>query len=239
MQAALAKGVASAMAAGAAGYLTSASIPVTVGAAISGFLMYARVWIQGYYFDSRYWPSPDLSGRVALVTGGTMGGLGFAAASILAKMGATVIVTVRTDAKGKAAVAALGESAQYILCDFTSTASIHAAAAQLGSMGVGRLDMLVLNAGIGGDKTAPARTWMANQIGPFLFTELVRPLLEATVREHGGARVVAVSSGAHKRAAISHDDPWTAGGREGGAMLGNSPYGQSKLAQVLHMRAHH
>jgi hypothetical protein len=46
----------------------------------------------------------------------------------------------------------------------------------------------------------------------------------------GDARVIAVSSGAHKRAAINYDNPWEPGAKVGGA------YGQSKLAQILHMR---
>ena len=238
MQKFFAKAAASALAAGAAGYSVPASsslkAPFAIISALCGLLLYARVWIQGYWFDRRYWRKVDLSGRVALVTGGTVGGLGFAAASILAQMSAIVIVTVRSKAKGEAAVAALGEGASYILCDFTSTASIKAAAAELSSMGVRRLDLLVLNAGISGDKNAPGNVWMANQVGPFLFTERLRPLLEATADEYGDVRVVAVSSGAHKRAFINYDDPWVAGG--GVMTLGASPYGQSKLAQIMHMR---
>ena len=164
MQAAIGKGVGSALTAGVVGYMLarqagSLTIPITLASALSGFLFYARVWIQGYYFDKRYRPSPDQTGRVALVTGGTIGGLGFAAAKILADMNAVVIVTVRSDKKGKEAVAKLGKNASYIVCDFASTASIQAAAAKLGSLE--RLDLLVLNAGIGGSKEDPGKVFRA------------------------------------------------------------------------------
>ena len=99
-------------------------------------MYYARVWIQGYYFDAHYTPTADLSARVAVVTGGTVGGLGFAAAELLAQMGATTIVTCRSEAKGKAAVAALKQSAghdrvSYVLCDFMSCASCNTAAREI------------------------------------------------------------------------------------------------------------
>ena len=70
-------------------------------------------------------------------------------------------------------------------------------------------------------------------MGPFLFTELLRPLLEATGKTHGAVRLCAVSSGAHKRAAIYYEDPFNV--PSDGAFSG--AYGQSKLAQVMHMRA--
>ena len=90
----------------------------------------------------------DLSGRVALITGGTEGGLGFEAAMILAKMGATVVVTVRTPAKGQAAVEKIKRSAgnervSFLCADFLSVGSIRRAAAEISSK-FSRIDMLVL-----------------------------------------------------------------------------------------------
>merc|ERR1712113_1179512 len=75
--------------------------------------------------------------------------------------------------------------------------------------------------------------WMANQVGPFLFTKLLTPLLSDTAKSSSdGVRVVAVSSGAHKKAAINYNDPYVVASTSpfGG------PYGQSKLAQIMHMR---
>ena len=242
----LAKGLGSAV---AAGYATSwaaahlslpplASGGLTAAASASALVYYARVWIQGYYFDAHYIPTADLSARVAVVTGGTVGGLGFAAAELLAQMGATTIVTCRSEAKGKAAVAALKQSAghdrvSYVLCDFMSCASCNAAAREI-LKAAPQIDMLILNAGIasgpGGDDAA---VWMTNHLGPFLFTECLSPALTAAAaRPDGDVRVVAVSSGAHKGASINWEDPFSPTGK--GAFAG--AYGQSKLANIMHMR---
>ena len=82
----------------------------------------------------------------------------------------------------------------------------------------------VLNAGVASGDAA--KMWMSNQLGPFLLTSLLAPTLAATAAAFGGVRVCAVSSGAHKRASVAFDSPWASA----------SPYGQSKLAQIMHMR---
>jgi hypothetical protein len=68
-----------------------------------------------------------------------------------------------------------------------------------------RLDMLVLNAGVG--RGEPARIWMANYIGPFLFTSLFSPILTATAVEHGDVRIVAVSGGAPQSTTKTRGNP--------------------------------
>jgi len=230
---ALGGGTASALACSALGFGIAPTIFSVLFATVGSFLYYARVWIQGYYFDKRCRVDADLTGKIAVVTGGTVGGLGYAAAEILHKMGATVVLTVRTAAKGEEAVAKLGggERASYELVDVLSSASAATGAKALAKK-LGRLDYLVLNAGVAKGDTA--EMWMANQVGPFSFTELLTPLLVQTAKAHGDVRVVAVSSGAHKRASIDFEDPWAPTGPDGG-MLGNA-YGQSKLAQIMHMR---
>eukprot|EP00929_Paragymnodinium_shiwhaense_P053683 TRINITY_DN26893_c0_g1_i1.p1 TRINITY_DN26893_c0_g1~~TRINITY_DN26893_c0_g1_i1.p1 ORF type:complete len:359 (+),score=65.41 TRINITY_DN26893_c0_g1_i1:101-1177(+) len=239
---ALAKGVASAVLGGAVPYLICSKaalapfikIPATGLGAAASFIYYARVWIQGYYFDKRCNVTVSLDGKVAVITGGTCGGLGYASAEILAKMGATVVLTVRSKAKGDEAVAALKRSAghdriSYLVVDFLSKSSVRQGAEAILAAHP-RLDILVLNAGTAGG--SPADMWMSNQVGPFLFTELLTARLVETARAHDGVRVVAVSSGAHKRAAINYDDPYSTAASDpfGG------PYGQSKLAQIMHMR---
>ncbi len=70
----------------------------------------------------------DLSGRVALVTGGN-GGIGLGFARGLAKAGASVMVAGRNAAKNEAAVAelaALGAQAGSVEVDVTEEASIRA-----------------------------------------------------------------------------------------------------------------
>jgi 2-deoxy-D-gluconate 3-dehydrogenase len=90
----------------------------------------------------------DLTGRVAVVTGGN-GGIGLGMAKGLGSAGASVVVAARNRAKGEGAVAeleALGAKAAYLEVDVADEASVDAmieAAAELW----GRLDILVNNAG--------------------------------------------------------------------------------------------
>ena len=91
----------------------------------------------------------DLTGRVALVTGGN-GGIGLGMARGLAKAGAAVMVAGRNAEKNAAAVAelaALGATAASVLVDVTDAESIAAMVARTAER-LGRLDILVNNAGI-------------------------------------------------------------------------------------------
>ena len=90
----------------------------------------------------------DLSGRVALVTGGN-GGIGLGLARGLARCGAAVMVAGRDARKNAAAVeelSALGAKADSVVADITDEAAVgavvDATAARLGG-----LDILVNNAG--------------------------------------------------------------------------------------------
>jgi len=130
---------------------------------------------------------------------------------MLSEMGATVVITARSEDKARTAVQALrqrgGGPVSYILVDFLSSASIRAGAAQLREEH-SRLDLLVLNAGVGrGDS---AEVWMANHIGAFLFTSELTSLLTRTAERFTKftTRVIAVSSGAHKRSTIDYENPW-------------------------------
>jgi 2-deoxy-D-gluconate 3-dehydrogenase len=96
----------------------------------------------------------DLSGRVAVVTGGN-GGIGLGMAKGLAAAGATVVLAGRNATKGATAVKQIKEAggkAEFAEVDVTSEASCrvlidHAAAEH------GRLDVLVNNAGTNIRKT--------------------------------------------------------------------------------------
>ncbi len=90
----------------------------------------------------------DLTGRVALVTGGN-GGIGLGLARGLAACGASVMVAGRNAVKNTAAVsalAALGGSADAVVADITDEASVNAMVARTVER-LGRLDILVNNAG--------------------------------------------------------------------------------------------
>ena len=226
---------------------------------LAGTACYLRAWIQDYWVDRSYRGDKDLTGTTAVVTGGTVGGLGFAAAELLYELGATVVVTVRTAEKGRAAVEGLqGKAcdtetesrASYVLCDFLSEDSVRACAAELRTKcGGGGIDFLVLNAGISGGGTGgspqakpeaerdadAARVWMTNHVGPFVFANELMPLLVQAARKdpaRHSPRAVWVSSGAHKRASIDWEDPF----HPSFAASGMRVYAQSKLANILHAR---
>jgi 2-deoxy-D-gluconate 3-dehydrogenase len=91
----------------------------------------------------------DLSGRVAIVTGGN-GGIGLGMAEGLARAGATVVIAARNAAKSSAAVKAIeaaGGKASACEVDVRDEASCRAMVAAAVQRH-GRLDILVNNAGI-------------------------------------------------------------------------------------------
>ena len=87
----------------------------------------------------------DLSGRVAVVTGGN-GGIGLGMARGLAKAGAWVAVVGRNADKNKAAGAELGDGAFAIQADLTEKDAADRVIAQVVEQG-GGIDILVNNAG--------------------------------------------------------------------------------------------
>ena len=91
----------------------------------------------------------DLSGKVAVVTGGN-GGIGLGMATGLAQAGATLVVAGRDEYKNQAAVAqlqALGATAVAVPVDVQSEVSVHALVEQAVKH-FGRIDIWVNNAGM-------------------------------------------------------------------------------------------
>jgi 2-dehydro-3-deoxy-D-gluconate 5-dehydrogenase len=136
----------------------------------------------------------DLTGRVALVTGGN-GGIGLGMATGLAKAGATVMVAGRNAAKNDAAVAglrALGAKAESIAVDVTDPASITAMVEETAKR-FGRLDILVNNAGTNirnRPETYKLEDWHTiintNLTSGMLASQAAYPYLKA----HGCGRVI-------------------------------------------------
>jgi len=175
---------------------------------------------------------PDLGGRTIVVTGGNSG-IGYEAALQLARSGAHVLLACRDPQKGATAAAvirALHPSAAVHVqpLDLASLASVRAFAAAF-SAAHPQLHVLCNNAGV---MALPYRTTAdgfemqigTNHLGHFALTGLLLERLLATP----GARVVNVSSGAHRFGRIRFDDlHWQVGYRKWAA------YGQSKLANLL------
>ena len=91
----------------------------------------------------------DLSGKVAIVTGGSKG-LGRTVAGALARAGADVIITSRTQADLDTVATELRQYGHQVLSvrsDVTDEASIHALVQQVVDH-FGHIDILVNNAGV-------------------------------------------------------------------------------------------
>lgn len=174
-----------------------------------------------------------MSGLTCLVTGATSG-IGKETALRLAMLGATVIIVARDTARGEAAGAEISArvplaQVEVMTADLSSLAQVRRLAGEVLARR-DRLDVLVNNAGVISTHrqlTADGleTTFATNHLGPFLLTSLLRGLLERTAP----ARVVTVSSAAHKQVrAIPWDDlPY--GARSAGAQA----YPVSKLLNIL------
>lgn len=121
-----------------------------------------------------------------------------------------------------------------VVCDLEDFASVREAAPQLAEIAPRPL-ALVNNAGLfraGKERTADGfeRTMAVNHLGPYLLTRL----LEAALRR-SGARVVQVSSAAHRQARL-HRGPLRQILRDPPGYRGFGAYADSKLANVLFTR---
>jgi 2-deoxy-D-gluconate 3-dehydrogenase len=140
----------------------------------------------------------DLTGRVAIVTGGN-GGIGLGLARGLAEAGASIAVAARNAAKSAAAVEALeslGTQAAAIEVELRDEASCRAMVARAAER-FGRIDILVNNAGINIRKLPQAYTaaeWRevldTNLTGAFLCAQAAYPHLTKA----GGGKIVNVGS---------------------------------------------
>jgi NAD(P)-dependent dehydrogenase (short-subunit alcohol dehydrogenase family) len=173
---------------------------------------------------------PDLSGRLAVITGANSG-LGFGLAERISAAGADVILAVRNRAKGDDAAARLG-AGRVELVDLASLQSIRAFADA--RIAEGRpVDILINNAGVmappkrGATADGFELQFGGNYLGAFALTGRLLPLLRAA--EH--PRVTLLSSIYARRGRLDFDDlqserkyvPYTA-------------YGQSKLADLMFAR---
>lgn len=174
----------------------------------------------------------ELSGRTIVITGGNSG-IGYEAALEFVRKGAQVVLACRNlnkarEAASRIASAHPGGRVEVMELDLSSLASVRAFADSFHQTHR-ELHVLCNNAGVmalpyGRTKDGFELQFGTNHLGHFALTGRLLDLLLATQ----GARVVTVSSGAHRIGRIRFDDlQWEHGYRKWLA------YGQSKLANLL------
>jgi 3-oxoacyl-[acyl-carrier protein] reductase len=142
----------------------------------------------------------DFSGRVAAITGGASGN-GLAVAERLSASGAQVVLLDLDGETASAAAARLGERATSQVVDVTDSAQVNEAVARI-ERELGRLDVLVCSAGVGGDSLRTAdvpdaewrRVFAINCDGVFYCNRAVIP----GMIDRGYGRIVNIASIAGK-----------------------------------------
>ncbi|MFO7853304.1 MAG: oxidoreductase [Bacteroidota bacterium] len=177
---------------------------------------------------------PDLSGKIVIVTGGNSG-LGFESVRAFAEKGAEVILASRSKSRGKEAKAAIlnelpDAKIKVMWLDLVDLECVKAFSEEFKKK-YDRLDILMNNAGV---MTTPyfktkddfEGQMGTNHLGHFALTGRLMDLIKSTK----GARVVNVSSNAHKVGRIDFDNLLF---EEGKAYSPMKAYGRSKLANLL------
>jgi NAD(P)-dependent dehydrogenase (short-subunit alcohol dehydrogenase family) len=171
-------------------------------------------------------------GKVCLITGATSG-IGKVAATALTAQGAEVVITGRNLQKARDAVEEImsesgSQSVQYLLADFSDLTQVRDLAASFKERH-SRLDILLNNAGaFFNNRIETSYTvemvFLVNHLAPFLLTNLLLDVIQTSAP----ARIINVSSDAHKYGTLNFDDL----GFEHG-FFGMKAYARSKLANIL------
>ncbi|ARN75653.1 SDR family NAD(P)-dependent oxidoreductase [Oceanicoccus sagamiensis] len=152
----------------------------------------------------------DLSGKTAVVTG-AYGGLGKETVRALASKGAKVIAVGRNQQRLDETVSELtaltaNENISAVVMDLADLSSVKSASETIVGL-CPQIDILINNAGIMAcplDRTAQGLEMQigVNHVSHFLMTSLLLPALKAAA----SARVIALSSVAHKFSDVMYDD---------------------------------
>ena len=140
----------------------------------------------------------DLSGKVALITGGN-GGIGLGMATGLAQSGARVVIAGRNQQKSEAAADGLrkqGLQADAMVADVSDESAVSALFAQIGER-CGQLHILINNAGINVRRPAHEMSladWTSvldtNLTSAFLCSRAAYPMLKSA----GGGKIINIGS---------------------------------------------
>jgi len=175
---------------------------------------------------------PNRTDKLTVVTGANSG-IGYETARALANKGATVIMACRNQQKGEAAADSIRNekpkgTVEVMQLDLADLDSVRAFADEF-KQRYDRLDLLINNAGImhppfGKTKQGFETQFGVNHLGHFALTGLLLDLTMHTPQ----ARIVTVSSAAHRFGRIDFDNLNAEKGYRA-----NAAYGQSKLANLL------
>jgi NAD(P)-dependent dehydrogenase (short-subunit alcohol dehydrogenase family) len=176
-----------------------------------------------------------MQGKTVLITGANQG-VGKASAIALGRLGARLVLVCRSAEKGRAAIADIeregAKDVELLVGDMGSQADVRRVAAEFKAKH-DRLDVLLNNAGVLVTSRRTTvdgieETFAINHLGYFLLTHLLVDTLKASAP----ARVVSVSSEAHRRARMRWDDLEF----KAGEYSSFAAYGQSKLSNILFTR---
>jgi len=233
----------------AGGALAGAVIGGLIAAVLVIFLaiLGLRWWLQGRRYSIP--TGRPLAGKVAVVTGANTG-IGKVCAQELCRAGAKVVLLCRSVERGEAAAEQIraqtasdgddsgGGDVRVHQLDLASLASVRACAEQLGNS-LPKIDILLNNAGVmacpyGVTEDGLEMHMAVNHFGHFLLTNLLMPLLKRAADGPSGvgARVVNVSSEAHKAGRMN----WSDLNYERTKYHSFRAYAASKLANVLFTR---
>ncbi|PKB63888.1 MAG: short-chain dehydrogenase [SAR202 cluster bacterium Io17-Chloro-G2] len=173
-----------------------------------------------------------MKGRVCLITGATAG-IGREAAFQLARMGATLVLAGRNEERCVNTVALIKEqtgnaSVEYLVADLSVQSEVKRLAQEFQSRH-GQLHVLLNNAGVINlqrmeNADGIEMTFALNHLGYFVLTLMLLDTLKASAP----ARIVNVSSDAHRGISLNLDDLQ---GRSGYGGFG--AYSRSKLANIM------
>jgi len=177
-----------------------------------------------------------MPGKTIVITGASSG-IGLETARALSGQGHRIVMVVRNQARGEAAIANIqgtvpGARLELVLADLDAIGEVRRAGAELRAK-LDRLDVLINNAGMIYNKRELTvdgleRTFAINHLAPFLLTYELRELLAASAP----ARVITVASNGHAYAKFDWDDIHRMDRWKGEIAV----YGASKLCNIWFAR---
>lgn len=177
-----------------------------------------------------------MKNKTVVLTGATSG-IGLSTAEALAAAGAHLVLVARNAAKAAEVSARLADktgnrNVEFVQADFSDLASVRRGAAGILDRSP-RIDVLLNNAGMlnmSRRETVDGfeETFAANQLAPFLLTELLRERIVASGTPGDPSRIVNVASEAHRLAALDVDDLDSKG-----SYSSMKVYGMSKRANIV------